>query len=163
MKIRLNHVSGLSACHPRFSYKLYLYRISGEVDKCDKCFVYRKCVSVFFKTVTDLSVHLQNTVLSKSFSHSSILCSLNYNIGLKSALDRGGGGGQVPDKHKQLAQAHTLVLGGGGQTKESPLAVCRVRGTVCTRGVAPRLTTAARAAVGHKRLASNSRFSTQGD
>lgn len=128
MKIGLNHVSGLSACHPRFSYKRYLYRITGEVDKCDKWFVYRKCVSVLFKTVTDLSVHLQNTVLSKSFSHSSILCSLNYNIGLKSALDWGGGGGQVPDKHKQLAQAHTLVLGGGGRQKShpSPFAGCAV-------------------------------------
>lgn len=133
------------------------------MDKCDKYFVAAKCVSVLFTAVTYLSVHLQNTVLSKSFSHSSILCSPNYNIGLKSALDRGGGGGQVPDKHKQLAQAHTLVLWGGGQTKESPLAVCRVRGTVCTRGVAPRLTTAARAAVGHKRLASNISFSTLGN
>lgn len=83
-------------------------------------FVTTKCVSVLFKAVTDLSVHLRNTVLSKSFSHSSILCSLNYNIGLKSALDRGGGGGQVPDKHKQLAQAHTLVLGGGADKRVTP-------------------------------------------
>lgn len=60
----------------------------------------------------------------------------------------------MPDKHKQLAQAHTLEEG-GGDTKESPLAVCRVCCTVCTRagGVAPRLTTVARAAVGSMRLA----------